>query len=170
MDAPSDFRGSPKSSQNRPSDAKSHEKRKPRASKNAPQNQLVFRTSFLMISHAFLVASWLHFSCIFMIFASIFDPNIVNPGRRPRKRNMPNIDQDLPIICQESAKICQKLSETKCAHTTLRTETTDASTQELPEIQGAAVTAARHRSMNSAAPPLQGGAQRAGLSSQAFRF
>ena len=69
LDAPSDFRGSPKSSQNRPSDAKSHEKRKPRASKNAPQNQLVFRTSFLMISHAFLVASWLHFSCIFMIFA-----------------------------------------------------------------------------------------------------
>ena len=47
------FGRSPKSFQNQPSDAKSHEKSKPRASKNATQNQLVFRTSFLMISHTF---------------------------------------------------------------------------------------------------------------------
>ena len=46
----------------------------------------------------FLGASWPHFSCIFMIFALIFDPNIVNPGRRPRKRNMPKIYRDLPRI------------------------------------------------------------------------
>ena len=108
------------------------------ASQRPPE---AFQTSFLSIFDAFRDPQSLIFM-IFMTLASILKAKIANRGPHSPIELMQKICQDLPEIVRNQ----------KCAHTTLRTKTTDLSTQAGPKSPVAAVTAARHRSIESAAP------------------